>query len=67
MQDVPEQAKLVAQSALDAQVVLQVVPEHAKWFAQALALGKTQLPVVEHVPGSTTLRPEQLDAPHDAL
>ena len=67
MKDVPEQAKLVAQSALDAQVVLQVVPEQAKWFAQALAPGKTQLPVVEHVPGSTTSRPEQLDAPHGAL
>ncbi len=65
MHEVPEQTKLLAQSALVAQPVLQLVPEQAKWFAHALAAGNVQLPA-EHVPGSTTVRPEQLDAPHEA-
>jgi hypothetical protein len=64
MHDVPEQTKLLAQSELVEQLVLQVVPEQAKLFAQARAALKTQLPA-EQLPGSTTLRPEQLDAPHD--
>ena len=64
MHDVPEQAKFVAQSPLVAQLVLQAVPEQAKLFAHALAGLKTQLPA-EQLPGSTTLRPEQLDAPHE--
>ena len=64
MHDVPEQAKLVAQSLLDAQLVLQVVPEHAKLFAHALAGLRTQVPP-EQLPGSMTLTPEQLDEPHE--
>ena len=64
MHDVPEQTKLVAQSPLVAQLVLQVVPEQAKLFAQARAGLNMQLPP-EQLPGSMTLRPEQLDAPHE--
>lgn len=59
-----EQEKPVAQSAFDAQVVLQVEPEQAKLFAQFLGLGRIHLPA-EHVPGSCSWLPEHVNEPQE--
>jgi hypothetical protein len=62
----PTQAELAAQSALEAQLVLQLVPEQTKLFVQFLGLGKAQVPAA-HVPGPMTWGPEQLEPPHDPV
>ena len=66
--DVPEQTKPVAQSALEAQLVLQAVPPtgQMKLLAQALGAGNLQAPAM-HVPVPTILGDEQVGPPQEAV